>query len=243
MIALLRKEINGFLNSLVGYSVIATFLVLTNLMLWVIPGSFNIPELEMATLEPFFFLAPWVLLLLIPAITMKTFAEETDSGTIELLFTRPLSDTQIIAAKFLGALSLVIIALIPTLVAYYTVIAYGNPQGNIDHGATIGSYIGLLMLASSYVAIGIFASCLTSSQIMAFVITFVLCFLLFFAFHSLASFELLGTFDDFMLKIGMKFHYDHLSTGLIDTRDLIYFLTLTASFLLITRFRLGMRRW
>jgi ABC-2 type transport system permease protein len=243
MIALFRKEINGFLNSMVGYAVIATFLVLTNLMLWVIPGSFNIPELEMATMEPFFFLAPWVLLLLIPAITMKSFAEETDSGTIELLFTRPLSDTHIIAAKFLGALSLVIIALIPTLITYYTVIAYGNPQGNIDHGATIGSYIGLIMLAACYVAIGIFASCLTSSQIVAFVITIVLCFLFFFAFHSLASFALLGSFDDMLLKLGVKFHYDHLSTGLIDTRDLIYFFGLTASFLILTKFRLGMRRW
>lgn len=242
MIALLQKEINGFLNSLVGYSVIATFLVLTNLMLWVIPGNFNVIELEMATLEPFFFLAPWVLLLLIPAITMKSFAEETDSGTIELLFTRPLSDIHIITAKFLGALSLVIIALIPTLLTYYTVIAYGNPQGNIDHGATIGSYIGLLLLACSYVSIGVFASCLTNSQIMAFVITFVLCFLLFFAFHSLASFELLGTFDDFLLKLGMKFHYDHLSTGLIDTRDVVYFLTLTGAFLVLTKFRLGIRK-
>jgi len=243
MIALLRKEINGFLSSLVGYSVIATFLVLTNLMLWVIPGNFNIPELEMATMEPFFFLAPWVLLLLIPAITMKSFAEETDSGTIELLFTRPISDTQIIAAKFLGALSLVVIALLPTLVTYYTVIAYGNPQGNIDHGATIGSYLGLLLLASGYVAIGIFASCLTSSQIVAFVVTIVFCFLLFFAFHSLASFELLGTLDEFMLKLGIKFHYDHLSTGLIDTRDIIYFITLIGSFLILTHFRLGIRRW
>jgi ABC-2 type transport system permease protein len=242
MIALLRKEINGFFNSLVGYSVIATFLVLTNLMLWVIPGSFNIPELEMASMEPFFFLAPWVMLLLIPAITMKSFAEETDSGTIELLFTRPLSDSQIIYAKFFGALILVIIALFPTLLTYYTIIAYGNPQGNIDHGATIGSYIGLILLASGYVAVGIFASCLTSSQIVAFVISIVMCFMLFFAFHALASFDLLGSFDDVILKAGIKFHYDHMSTGLIDTRDVIYFLTLIIIFLLLTKFRLGMRR-
>ena len=243
MIALLRKEINVFLNSMVGFSVMATFLVLTNLMLWVIPCSFNIPEQEMATMEPFFFLAPWVLLLLIPAITMRSFAEETESGTIELLFTKPISDIQIISAKFLGALSIVVIAILPTLVAYYTVIAYGNPQGNIDHGATIGSYMGLIFLAAGYVAIGLFASCLTSSQIVAFVTTIVLCFLLFFAFHSLASFELLGTFDDFMLKLGIKFHYDHLSTGFIDSRDIIYFCALILSFLILTNFRLGMRRW
>jgi len=242
MISLLRKEINSFLNSLVGYSVIATFLVLTNLMLWVIPGSFNIQELEMASMEPFFFLAPWVFLLLVPAITMKSFAEEIDSGTIELLFTRPLTDVQIITTKFLGAISLVLIALIPTLVTYYTVVAYGNPQGNIDHGATIGSYIGLVLLASVYVSIGIFASSITSSQIVAFVVTIVLCFIFFFAFYSLASFELLGSFDDVLLKLGVKFHYDHLSTGLIDTRDVVYFITLIIAFLLMTKFRLGLRR-
>lgn len=243
MISLLRKEINSFLNSLVGYSVIATFLVLTNLMLWVIPGSFNIPELEMATMEPFFFLAPWVFLLLVPAITMKSFAEEIDSGTIELLFTRPLTDVQIITAKFLGAISLLLITLIPTLVTYYTIIAYGNPQGNIDHGATIGSYIGLILMASVYVSIGVFASSITSSQIVAFVVTIVLCFILFFAFHSLASFEIFGTFDNILLKLGIKFHYDHLSTGLIDTRDVVYFITVIIAFLLITKFRLGLRRW
>src|SRR6056297_2852196 len=195
MLALLAKEIKSFLSSLIGYIAMAVFLVLTGLFLWVFPGDFNILDLGYSELEPLFTLAPWVFMFLIPAITMRTFAEEKRTGTIELLFTRPLSDMHIIMAKNLAGIVLVILALVPTLVYVFSVHQLGNPTGNLDMGGTWGSYLGLLFLASAFVSIGVFASSLTANQVVAFIISVFLCFFVFVGFDSISSFAMMGPLD------------------------------------------------
>jgi ABC-2 type transport system permease protein len=243
MISLLRKEISSFLTSLIGYSVITIFLLAIGLFLWVFPGNFNILDAGFASLESLFVIAPWVFMFLIPAITMRSFAEEKRTGTIELLITKPITDTQIIGAKYLAGFLLVVIAIVPTLVYYFTVYSLGDPAGNIDSGGTWGSYIGLLVLAAGYVAIGIFSSSITSNQIVSFLVSAMLCFFMYTGFSSIASFELLGAADSLILNLGMQAHYNSLSRGLIDSRDVVYFLALIFTFLLLTKTVLNARKW
>ncbi|MEZ4798327.1 MAG: gliding motility-associated ABC transporter permease subunit GldF [Flavobacteriales bacterium] len=243
MIALLKKEIKSFLNSLIGYVVIAVFLLITGLFMWIFPGDTNVLDMGFASLETLFYVSPWVFLFLIPAITMRTFAEEKKNGTIELLFTKPISDMQIILAKYFAGLILVIIALIPTLIYYLTVYQLGNPVGNIDSGGTWGSYIGLVFLAGAYVAIGIFASSISSNQIVAFLLGAVISFFMFTGFQAIGDFKLLGALDNFIIKLGINDHYVSLSKGLIDSRDIIYFVVLISIFLLLTRTILQSRKW
>ena len=243
MNALLLKEIRTFLSSLIGYVVIAVFLLLTGLFLWIFEGDFNILQSGYASIEPLFFISPWVLMFLIPAITMRSFAEEKRTGTIELLLTKPITDMQIITAKYLAGLVLVVISILPTLVYYFTVFALGDPVGNIDSGGTWGSYIGLLLLASGYVAIGILASAITNHQIVSFLVAAMLCFFMYTGFSSIASFEALGALDSFIMNLGMQAHYNSLSRGLIDSRDVVYFTTLIIIFLLLTKTVLNSRKW
>jgi ABC-2 type transport system permease protein len=243
MYALLKKEIRTFLSSLIGYVVIAVFLLLVGLFMWIFPGDLNTLQMGFANIDTLFFISPWVFMFLIPAITMRSFAEEKRSGTIELLFTRPLTDFQIIFAKYLAGWLLVIIALIPTLIYYFTVYRLGTPVGNIDSGGTWGSYVGLLLLASAYVSIGLFASAITNNQIVAFLLAAVLCFFMFTGFQSLGNFELLGSLDEPIKKLGIQDHYASLSLGLIDTRDVIYFVALNAIFMMLTQTVLASRKW
>jgi ABC-2 type transport system permease protein len=243
MIALLKKEIATYLSSLIGYVVIAVFLLIAGLFLWIFQGEFNILDSGFSSIEPLFFISPWVFMFLIPAITMRSFAEEKRSGTIELLFTRPLTDLQIISAKYLAGLLLVIIAILPTLVYYITVYKLGSPVGNIDSGGTWGSYIGLLFLAAGYIAIGIFASSITNNQIVSFLFAAMMCFFMYTGFSSLASFELFGSLDNKIIKLGIQDHYNAMSRGLIDTRDVVYFIALIAIFLILTRTVLRGRKW
>jgi len=243
MFALLNKEIRTFLSSLIGYVVIAVFLLITGLFMWIFDGDTNILETGYADIETLFYISPWVFMFLIPAITMRSFAEEKRSGTIELLFTKPLTDLQIIMAKYLAGFLLVVIALIPTLLYYFSVYMLGSPVGNIDSGGTWGSYIGLLLLAAGYLSIGIFASSITNNQIVSFLVSAMLCFFMYTGFQSLASFELLGSMDSFVMKLGMQDHYSSLSLGLIDSRDVVYFVALIAIFLLLTKTVLNSRRW
>jgi ABC-2 type transport system permease protein len=243
MFALLNKEIRTFLSSLIGYVVIAVFLLITGLFMWIFDGDTNILETGYADIETLFYISPWVFMFLIPAITMRSFAEEKRSGTIELLFTKPLTDLQIIMAKYLAGFLLVVIALIPTLLYYFSVYMLGSPVGNIDSGGTWGSYIGLLLLAAGYLSIGIFASSITNNQIVSFLVSAMLCFFMYTGFQSLASFELLGSMDSFVMKLGMQDHYSSLSLGLIDSRDVVYFIALIAIFLLLTKTVLNSRRW
>ena len=243
MLALYKKEIRSFLSSLIGYVVISVFLLITALFMWTFPGDFNILEMGFSNLDPLFVISPWVFMFLIPAITMRSFAEEKRNGTIELLFTRPISDFHIILAKFLAGLTLVGLALLPTLIYYISVYSLGNPVGNIDSGGTWGSYIGLIMLASAYVAMGIFASSISNNQIVSFLLAAILSFFVYSGFQSLGSFKLFGQFDEFIIKLGIQDHYTAMSLGLIDTRDVVYFMALTTIFLLITKTILASRKW
>lgn len=243
MKALFLKEIRSFLSSLIGYVVVAVFLLLTGLFLWIFDGDFNILQSGFASVEPLFFISPWVLMFLIPAVTMRSFAEEKRTGTIELLITKPITDMQIIGAKYFAGLLLVVIAIAPTLVYYATVYMLGDPIGNIDSGGTWGSYIGLLLLSAGYVSIGIFASSITNNQIVSFLVAALLCFFMYTGFSSIASFELMGPADHIILNLGMQAHYNSLSRGLIDSRDVVYFIALIAVFLLLSKTVLGSRKW
>ncbi|UPT65955.1 MAG: gliding motility-associated ABC transporter permease subunit GldF [Sphingobacteriales bacterium JAD_PAG50586_3] len=243
MTALISKEIRSFLSSLTGYIVISMFLLLTGLFLWVFPGESNVLTGGYSTIEPLFVIAPWVFTFLIPAITMRSFAEEKRTGTIELLFTRPLTDYQIIWAKYLGAFALVIISLLPTLIYFYTVYQYGNPKGNIDTGATWGSFIGLLFLGSAFTAIGLFASAVTENQIVSFILAAFLCFIVYTGFDSLASLTNWGYAENFIRNLGINEHYISVSRGVVDSRDLVYFLSLDAFFFLLTATRIKSRKW
>lgn len=243
MLSIFKKEINLFFSSLIGYIAIGVFLVLTGMVMWVFPES-NVLDYGFATMDGFFRGAPYILMILIPAITMRSFAEERQTGTIELLVTRPLSDISIIMGKYLACLLLVAIALLPTLLYYYTVHQLGDPVGNIDSGGVAGSYIGLLFLAGGFVAIGLFASAITRNQIVAFVLAVLLCLTLYEAFGELSKLPIFfAKSDDIVDQIGIGYHYTSISKGKIDSRDVIYFLSLIAAFVGMTKVALGARKW
>ncbi len=243
MFALLKKEISGFLGSLIGYIVIGVFLLATGLLLWVVPSDSNILNSGYAGLDPLFILAPWVFMFLIPAVTMRSFAEEKKTGTIELLLTRPLSDLEIILAKYFACIVLVILALLPTLVYYFSVSIMGDPPGNIDNGRTWGSYLGLLFLTSGFAAIGVFASCISNNQVVSFIFAVLLCFICYFVFGFLGLQISSGVIGNFVQSIGISIHYSSMSRGVIDTRDVIYFASLSIAFILMTRTSLESRKW
>ncbi|XLS30852.1 gliding motility-associated ABC transporter permease subunit GldF [Flavobacteriaceae bacterium M23B6Z8] len=231
MYAILKREIRSFFASPVGYMVISLFLVLNGLFLWVFKGEFNVFDYGFADLTAFFTLAPWILIFLIPAITMKSFSEEHKMGTLELLVTKPLSNLEIVLGKYFGALCLSIIALIPTLLYIFTVWKLGNPIGNIDLGSTLGSYLGLLFLMMSYTGIGIFSSMVTNNQIVSFILAVFLCFVFYFGFEGISD---LTSVSFWIENWGMKAHFESIGRGVIDTRDVIYFISLTALFVFMT---------
>ncbi len=236
MKALLLREIKSFFGSPIGYLVIAIFLLLNGLFLWVFEGDFNIPNSGFADMAPFFTLAPWILIFLIPAVTMRSFSDEKKQGTIELLFTRPLTIWEIVNGKFFGALILIVLAIIPTI-GYVALLAeYGNPQGNIDMGSTLGSYFGLLFLIAGYTSIGIFTSAFSDNQIVAFITSVFLCFLIYFGFEGLAG--LAGGFSSFIGWLGMDYHFRSMSRGVLDTRDILYFVSVTVLFLSLSVYKL-----
>jgi len=235
MFAILKKELNSFFASPIAYVVIGVFLLMNGLFLWLFKDDFNILNAGFADLNSFFFLAPWVFMFLIPAITMKSFADEYSSGTIELLKTKPISNWQIVFGKFLASLLLIVIAIIPTLTYMYSVYKLGSPVGNIDFGSIISSYIGLLFLSATYTSIGLFTSTLSKNQIVAFILSVFLTFILFYGFEAIAH----SLNNNLTIKqIGINEHFKSISRGVIDTRDLIYFLSVTIFFLFITKTRL-----
>ncbi|MGB1076516.1 MAG: gliding motility-associated ABC transporter substrate-binding protein GldG [Flavobacteriales bacterium] len=241
MKSLLVKEIRSFFSSLLGYVVVSTFLLLTGLFLWIFPGEWNILDGGMATLRPFYAWAPWVLMLLIPAVTMRSFAEENKSGTLETLFTRPLSDGDIICAKFLGAWAVSALALVPTLSYVWVVGVLGSPEWNLDVGAVAGSYLGLLLLSSAWVSLGIWISTWTDNSLVAFLTSVMLSLIIYIGFSALSSFSLLGSWDWWFERLGMQVHYEALSRGRLDSLDVMYFLFLNALFLGLAHFRLQQR--
>ena len=243
MFTLFKKEINSFLSSLIGYVVIIVFLLVNGLFLWVFPNEFNILNFGYANLDGFFVIAPFVFLFLIPAITMRSFAEEKKSGTIEILMTKPLTDLQIIFAKYLAGFMLVIFSLIPTLIYFISVYRLGVPVGNMDMGGTWGSFIGLLFLGAGFVAIGLFSSAITDNQIVAFLIGVVLSGFMYVGFELIYSFSLFGRIDLMIQSLGINAHYVSMSRGVIDTRDVIYFLSVIAIFIILTKLALESRKW
>lgn len=238
MMALIFREINSFFGSLIGYLVIAVFLLINGLFLWLFDSPFNILNAGFAELSSFFLLAPWVMIFLIPAVTMRSFSDEKRMGTLELLLTKPITIKEIVFGKYIGAIILILLALIPTLLYILTISELGNPPGNWDTGSTLGSYIGLLFLIIAYTAIGIFASSLSENQIVAFIVAVFLCFFMYYGFEGLASYNLFGSFDFFVSKLGMQAHFQSVSRGVLDSRDIVYFVSVAVFFLGLTVFKL-----
>lgn len=241
-IGVFRKELNNSFSSLVAYIVIIVFLIITGLFLWVFPQS-NIIDFGFSNIDPLFNIAPYVYLFLIPAITMRAFAEEKKAGTMELLLTKPLTDWQIILGKYFANLLLVVFALFPTLIYYFSVYQLGSPVGNIDSAAVIGSYIGLLLLGAVFTSIGIFASSITDNQIVAFILAVFFSFVLYEGFTSLSAIDTWGDFAYFISQLGIDYHYNSVSKGLLDSRNLIYFFSLIVIMLQCTKLQLGSRKW
>lgn len=234
MFALLKKEITSFFASPIGYLVIAIFLLLNGLFLWLFKGDFNILDNGFADVSSFFLLAPWILIFLIPAVTMRSFSDEKKQGTLELLLTKPISKLKLVLGKYFGAFVLIVIALLPTLLYVYTVNQLGLPQGNLDVGSTLGSYFGLLFLVAAYTAIGVFASTLSDNQIVAFISAVFLCFLFYIGFEGLSDFT-----APFVEQLGMNAHYKSMSRGVLDTRDILYFLSVTTLFIIATVYKIN----
>ncbi len=242
MFTIFYKEIQSFFGSLVAYIVMIVFLTGTGLFMWVFPQT-NVLKYGFADMETLFSLAPYLFLFLIPAVTMRSFAEEKKTGTIELLFTRPLTDWQIILGKYLACWVLVLFALLPTLIYYYSVYQLGSTVGNIDSAGTMGSYFGLIMLGAVFTSIGIFASAITKDQIVAFVFAFVLCFLFFQGFSAISNADNTDWFSYIIVQLGIEYHYASVRKGLIDSRNVVYFLSLIFLMLLSTKLALGSRKW
>lgn len=243
MYSLFKKEIITFLGSLIGFLVVAVFLLATGLFLWIFPGAYNIPENGYATLEGLFSLAPWMYLFLIPAITMRFFADEKRSGTIEILLTRPISDFSIVFAKFLAGLVLVVFSLLPTLLYFLSVYLLGNPVGSIDVGATWGSFIGLFFLAAIYISIGIFASSLTDNQIVSFILAMGFSFVFYIGFEFIGTSGVPYFLEQLLAWTSINNHYLSISRGVVDMRDMIYFVGVALFFLFLTATLLRMGKW
>ena len=243
MLQLLKKELNSFFSSLIGYIVIIVFLLANGLFLWFFPGQFNIIDNSYASLDTLFILSPWVFLFLVPAVTMRLFADEKKTGTIEFLLTKPFTDIQIILAKYLSGLLLVLFSILPTLIYFLSVYLLANPVGNIDIGGTWGSYFGLFFLAAIYVSVGVFASSITENQIIAFLIAMIFSFFIYIGFESISTIPFFGKFSDVIINLGINEHYKSMSRGVIDFRDLIYFISVIFLFLFSTKTVLESRKW
>ncbi len=243
MLTLLLKEFRSFFNSISGYLIISIFLLATGLFIWVFPGNTNILDGGYANLDTLFDMAPWIYLFLIPALCMRLFTDEKKSGTIELLLTRPISDFRIVLSKFFAALLLVAFSLLFCLVYYLSVYYLGKPVGSIDVGAFWGSYLGLFFLAVGYVSIAVFAGSLTDNQIIAFLLSLVLCFSFYMGFDYLSELLIFQSFQTEIINIGIREHYHSLSRGVVDSRDISYFLGLSLIFLFGTRTVLQSGKW
>jgi ABC-2 type transport system permease protein len=243
MLAVFRKEINGFFSSLTGYVVIIVFLLINSLVMWVLPGELNILDSGYAGLDTIFFISPWVFLFLVPAITMKMIAEEKRLGTIELIYSRPISERAVIYGKYLASISLVLLSLVPGLIYYMSVYYLGETPGNLDIGGTLGAFIGLFFLAAIYASVGIFASSLTENQVIAFIIAVLLCLILFAGFDSFAYLPGLKKLDELVTGLGINEHYKSMSRGVIDLKDIAYFLSVVIIFNEATRLKLLSRKW
>jgi ABC-2 type transport system permease protein len=243
MVTLFLKEIKEFFSSITGYMVVIVYLLVNSMFMWIFRGSFNVFDIGIANIDTLFVISPWVFLFLVPAITMNLFAGELKSGTMELLLTRPLSEFQIVISKYLAAVVLVLIALIPTMFYLFSINSLADPVGNVDFGAIFGSYIGLFFLAAVYSAIGVFASSLSKNVIIAFLLSVVLCYIFFLGFDNIAFLGFSGKVSDIVIALGINDHYRSLSRGVVDSRDIVYFLSVISIFIFLTKLRLESRKW
>jgi ABC-2 type transport system permease protein len=243
MFTLFLKEIKEFFSSITGYLVVVVFLLVNSMFMWIFRGSFNVFDIGVANIDTLFVISPWVFLFLVPAITMNMFAGELKSGTMELLLTRPLTEFQVVFAKYMAAVVLVLIALIPTLFYLFSINSLADPVGNVDFGAIFGSYIGLFFLAAVYSAIGILASSFSKNAIISFLLSVLLCYVFFLGFENLAYLGFSGKVSDFIISFGINDHYRSMSRGVIDSRDMVYFLSVISVFIFITKLRLESRKW
>ena len=242
MFEIIHKEFMGYLHSLIAYVVLAVFLSGIGLLMWIFPET-SVLEYGYADMDTLFRLGPYVLMFLIPAITMKSFSEEYKSGTIEWLLTKPLNDWQILLGKYFAALLLVCFALIPTGVYYYSVYELGSPAGNIDSSGVAGSYIGLFLLSGAFTSIGMFASSFSKNQIIAFLVAVFLSFIFYSGIGSLAAINVWSGFSEFIERIGIVFHYNALSRGLVDSRNVLYLISFSTFVLMGTKLVLSSRKW
>lgn len=238
MFAIFKQEVQSFFTSPIGYLIVGLFLLLNGLFLWVFRGDYNIFDYGFADLSNFFLLAPWIFIFLVPAITMKSFSEEHKVGTLELLLIKPISIWKLVLGKFWGAFFLCLIAVVPTVIYAYTISKLGITEGNFDIGVTLGSYFGLLFLIASYSAIGVFASALSNNQIISFIVGVLFCFMVFNGFEALSTLFADGGSQRFIKGLGAKFHFDSIARGIVDTRDLLYFISVALLFLYLTFLRL-----
>lgn len=243
MFAIYKKEIQQFFSSLIGYIAIIVFLLVLGLFMFIFPDT-SILEFGYATLDSFFTIAPYIFIFLIPAITMRSFAEEIKTGTFELIATRPVTDLQIILAKYFATLVLIFFSILPTFIYYFSLSKLSSPEGNIDSGGIIGSYFGLFFIGSVFAAIGIFCSAVSSNEIVAFIAALFTSLILYMAFFYISHFDaFVGKYDYVVENFGLAAHYDSLSRGVIDSRDVLYFLSVIALFILLTRTALASRKW
>lgn len=243
MLAILTKEISGFFSSLTGYIVIIVFLLINSLFMWVFPGEWNVLDSGYAGLETLFFLSPWIFLFLVPAVTMRMIAEEKRLGTLELLYSKPVSERGIVYGKYFASVVLVLLALIPGVIYYISVYVLGEIPGNIDKGGTIGAFTGLFFLAAVYASAGLFASSLTDNQVVSFIIAVFISFFLFMGFDSLAYLPGLRKTGEYIIGLGINEHYKSISRGVIDLRDILYFVAVVIVFNEATRLVLLSRKW
>lgn len=236
------KEFRSYLHSLIAYLVISVFLIVTGLLFWVFPET-SILNYGYADLTGFFTLAPYVFLFIIPAITMRSFSEERRSGTLEWLLTKPVTETQLVLAKFLAAFVLVCLALLPTITYSFSISALGNPAGNLDTPGIVGSYLGLILLGALFCSVGIFASVISRNSIVSFIIASVICIFLFIGFEFIATLPVVTNWALFIRQLGIQFHYEALGKGLIDSRNLVYFFSVGILFLAATQLILRSRLW
>lgn len=234
MWTIFRKDISHYFSQLIAYIVVGIFIFILGLLMWVFP-DFSILYFNYASLDQVFGITPILFAFIIPALTMKSFSEEIQSGTLEILLTKPLTETQIVLGKFFAGLFMALVCLLPSLLYFYSVYQLGSPKGNIDTGSVIGSYIGLIFLASSFVAIGILGSAISRNQVSSFLLSTFLCFALFYGFYYFSKLPIFfGKTDDLIQRIGMEFHYNNINKGSLDSRDIIYFISVTLFFLYLT---------
>ena len=242
MIALFRKEINKFFSSLTGPLTIVIFLMVNGLLMWIFSGDFNVLDFGYANMDSFFMLAPILFLIFIPAICMRLFSEEYRSGTMEVLLTKPISIWNVVVSKYLAANVLVLFSILPTLIYFISIYFLGETIGNLDVGGIIGSYLGLFMLSSGFIAIGIFASAISSNQVVAFLIAIICNAIVYYGFGILSEVTFFQNWDLFISNLGIAYHYNVMSKGVIDSRDILYFMSICFLFLMLSKITIQLKR-